>query len=101
MLIRTDAFAPRPSAGRGHIQPSHPKDLYRQPAKDPPTELLLFSNGNWLLPRAQSAKERVLPSIRTASDAGVRGVGHSSKGARAPPRVRTGGVPVLYFNYPK
>ena len=96
MLIRGDAFAPRPSAGLRRIQPPHPKDLSRQPAKALQTELLLFSSRSQLLPQARSTNERVLPSIRAASNAGVSGVGHSSKGARAPPKVRTGGVPALY-----
>lgn len=100
-LICGDAFAPRPSAGLGDIQPPHPKDLSRQPAKAPETELLLFGSGRRLLPPARSASERVLPGIRAASDAGAPGVGRGSEGARAPPRVGTGGVPVLYFNYPK
>lgn len=98
MLIRGDAFASHPSAGLGHIQLPHPKDLSRQPAKALWTELLLFSSRSRLLPQARSTNERVLSSIRAASDAGVSGVGHSSKGARAPPRIRSGGVPVLYFS---
>lgn len=101
VLICGDAFAPRPSAGLGHIQPPHPKDFSRQPAKALEIELLLFSSGSRLLPQARSANERVLLGIRAASDIGVSGVGHSSEGARAPPRVGTGGVSVLYFNYPK
>lgn len=95
MLICGDAFAPRPSAGLGRIQPPHPKDLSQQPSKALETELLLFSSGSQLLPQEQNAKERVLPGIRSASDPGVSGVGHSSK--RTPPRVGTGRVPVLYF----
>lgn len=101
MLICGDAFAPHPSAGLGRIQPPHPEDLSRQPAKALQTELFLFSSRSRLLPQARNANERVLPGICAASDAGVSGVGHSGKGARAPFRVGTGGVPVLYFNYPK